>query len=113
MQRRLRFLLLLALLVAVPVQGVATTTGSLCMALGGQGPHSHDTTTGEADHPHGSDTTSHTHCGPCVACCASTAIAAALVMASPSTVAAPPQVASLPTPKTLRCDQLDRPPLAA
>jgi hypothetical protein len=118
----LRLLVSVALLLAVPAQGIAAVTGSLCMALGGHGthaandaPHAHD---GEAhgsshDHDSGQGSASPSHCGPCVACCASAAIAGKLLVPTPSGIASAPLVLSLPAPQTLRQHRLDRPPLAA
>jgi hypothetical protein len=125
MLQRLRFLVSLALFIALPIQGVAAVAGSLCMALEGNGAgshaagtaaHEHDGEAGGSSHDHqpgqDGDTASHSHCGPCVACCASAAIAGGLVFPLASAVASAPQVVSLPEPKTLRRDKLDRPPLA-
>src|SRR5688572_19778199 len=119
MLHRLRFLVSLALFIAMPVQGVAAVAGSLCMALADHAAESHaaGTTahdhTGEAggaahDHHTGQDDNapSHSPCGPCVACCASTAIAGGPVFPLASSIASAAQVVGLPAPKTLRRGKL-------
>ena len=125
-----RLLVVLALALTVPIQGVAAVSAGLCMALG-----HHGGSTQGADHHHADGADHHhadgaahqhgessgtsdkqpdkqTHCPPCVSCCAS----AAIVSYSPfvvdrraaSSVAAAPSVAfSGVAPETL-----DRPPLA-
>jgi len=126
MLQGLRFFVSLALLIAVPVQGMAAVAGSLCMALGGHGApthataetpgHDHHGDAAGSSHDHGSgqdDIVAHSHCGPCVACCASAAIAGALIAPLPAAIASAPPAASSPSPETPRRDKLDRPPLAA
>jgi hypothetical protein len=115
MLQKLRLFVTLALLVAVPVQGIAAVAGSLCMAFGETPQQAHHDDAAGSSHDHGSgqdDSAAHSHCGPCVACCATTAIAGALTIALPCVVASAPQAASVPAPGTLRRDKLDRPPLA-
>jgi hypothetical protein len=116
MLQKLRLFVTLALLVAVPMQGIAAVAGSLCMAFGETPQQAHHDDAAGSSHDHGSgddDGASHSHCGPCVACCATTAIAGGVSLPLPAAVASTPQAASLPAPGTLRRDKLDRPPLAA
>jgi hypothetical protein len=116
----LRLLISVALLLAVPAQGIAAVTGSLCMALGGHGAPAVDGA--HAEEPHGNghdhdsshdDGSSQSHCGPCVACCASAAIAGVPGAILPAGIASAPLADSLPAPETLRQRKLERPPLAA
>ena len=117
----LRLLVSVALLLAIPAQGIAAVTGSLCMALGGHGApaiedaqHAHDGEAHGSSHDHDSgddDGSSQSHCGPCVACCASAAIASVLAVPLPSAIASAPLPSSLPAPEASRPDRLERPPL--
>src|SRR5436190_9451231 len=109
-----RLLVALALVLAVPVQGLAAATADLCMALGHHDAavHTHDGDGGAHQH-HGHDSpATDKHCAPCIACCAAAAIAlsAPLVIAderADSVVAAGPRaLVGIPL------DTLDRPPLA-
>ena len=115
----LRLLVSVALLLAVPAQGIAAVTGSVCMALGDHGAPALDAGHGEAhengpDHDTGHDDgSSQSHCGPCVACCASSAIAGAPSTTLPTSSASAPRADSLPAPQTLRQGKLERPPPAA
>ena len=82
-----RLLVVLALALTVPVQGIAAVGADLCMALGhhGNGVAAHEH--GSAGHAHeGSEAAHHhdagkgtdksgAHCPPCASCCATTAIA--------------------------------------
>jgi hypothetical protein len=116
--KALRLLISVALLLAIPAQGIAAVTGSLCMALGGHDAPAPQAQDGEAhgsSHDHASahdDGDPQPHCGPCVACCASTAIAGVPTATLPSRIASAPLADSLPAPETLRQSKLERPPLA-
>lgn len=113
----LRLIVAFGLALAIPLQGLASVTAGVCMAVGhhdaGQ-PASHDHGDG-ADHsaphdPEGSDSSS--HCAPCVACCAAASIAPAAQVFVPDT-SPPAAIAALPLlhPGFLP-ETLDRPPLA-
>jgi hypothetical protein len=96
-----RFLLVLAIALAVPVQGFAAVSAGLCMVLGHHGE--------QADH-HGD--AGHGSCGPCLGCCASPAIASSATIAlslAPKT--APAAVARI-QPADVQPAPLDRPPRA-
>jgi len=114
----LRLLVALALAFAIPMQGMASVTAGVCMAIGHHDagtPASHDHGH-DADHssdhsaPHEDDSTS--HCAPCVACCAAASIAPALQVFVPqeSPPAAFPALPFLPA--GFLPEKLDRPPLA-
>jgi len=111
----LRFLVVLLLALAVPVQGLAAVAASQCMAFGHHqdagtghdaGSHEHDVAGGDEHDANPS------HCGPCAACCAS------------ASIAGPPGVTISPVPSNttyafsqlappgFEPDGLDRPPLA-
>jgi ABC-type Zn2+ transport system substrate-binding protein/surface adhesin len=115
----------LALLVlAVPLQGMASVAAGQCMALGhhqdaGDGDHAHDDGDGhdhdapshadDGKHPEEDGTTA--HCGPCAACCASVSIAPL----SDITISPPPASAqyvfSQFPPIGIETDGVYRPPL--
>jgi hypothetical protein len=120
----LRLLVALVLALAIPLQGAASVTAGICMAIG------HHDAGAPASHDHGGDATSHdhkgdadhhsapdddgsdaAHCAPCVACCAAASIAPAaqVFLLEDSPAAA---VAALPYlhPGFLP-EELDRPPL--
>lgn len=106
-----RFLLAVAIAIAVPVQGFAAVSAGLCMALG-----HHDSpvdTAGEA-HPDGHDhgATGHGPCGPCMGCCASAAIAGTSGIALQLPRIPAPVAAAPLQPAGVAPDKLDRPPLA-
>jgi len=116
-----RLLVAVAVIIAVPIQGMAAISAGLCMTLG------HHDVTDAAMHDHldeqGASTASshehqaddapgNAHCGPCVACCASASISGS-ISTSPR---AAPEVAvepvSLLNPPAVLPARLDRPPLA-
>lgn len=129
-----RFLLVLAMALAVPVQGYAVVSAGLCMALGhhqaaqqagAQGHDAHDHGSASAQ-DHGAaaayDAASDgdksqksqdkAHCPPCVSCCAAATIAPAAGMGLPEI---PPLAAVPAAPYSLAGvlpEKLDRPPLA-
>ncbi len=110
----LRLLVALALVFAIPMQGMASVTAGVCMAIGHHdtgAPASHDHGH-DADHsaPHEDDSAS--HCAPCVACCAAASIAPALQVFVPQE-SPPAAFATLPfLPAGFLPEKLDRPPLA-
>lgn len=120
MQRFLGRLLLAALILVLPVQGMATLAAGMCMALGHHGAaqadaHDHDAhdhhAQGQHDHQP-RQAADHGHCGPCVACCAAASISGPVAF-SPR---AAPQgavdaIAPLPAHGRL-AERLDRPPLS-
>src|SRR5262245_37882500 len=123
----IRFLAL-ALLVAIPVQGMASVVAGQCMTFahhedGGRQDHAHaqDSADGHdhAAHSHSDGTAAQpvdegtsAHCGPCTACCASASIsssAALSILSSPSNAS---YVFSQFPPLGFQPHGLDRPPLA-
>jgi hypothetical protein len=83
-----RILALTLLVLAVPLQGMASVAAGQCMTLGHHqdaGGHGHGHDNGEAHehdaHSHADagnpadDSGTNAHCGPCTACCASASIA--------------------------------------
>jgi hypothetical protein len=113
-------LIVIALAVLLPLQGMATVMVGQCMTLGHHQDvapdpqsHAHDEHEGHAHdgHEHDGDSKSG-HCGPCTACCASASIAgpAAFVIASLRSDVA--YVFTQSPPPTVQPDGLDRPPLA-
>jgi hypothetical protein len=109
---KLHRLILVALLaLCVPFQAALAVSTAQCMDLHGHhdGGHAHDGQPGSDSH-HGKDTAS--HCGPCSACCTSTAIAHRagfpLAPAARHAVA----VAAGPAPSAEPAGALDRPPRA-
>ncbi len=111
----IRLLIAFALALTIPLQGAASVTAGVCMAIGHHDagtPDSHDHGQ-DSDHsiPHDDDRDP-AHCAPCVACCAAASIAPAAQLFVPD--ASPPAViAALPYlhPGFLP-EKLDRPPLA-
>lgn len=125
-----RFLVALAIALAVPAQGYAAVAAGLCMALG----HHQDTQAGANErgtHDHAAASASDhsaaaahddgdksekshdkAHCPPCVSCCAAATIAPAAGIGVPEI----PPVAAVPSaPYSLAGilpEKLDRPPLA-
>jgi hypothetical protein len=125
----LRFLAL-AMALVVPLQGMAAASAGICMSLG-----HHDTTA--ADHAHGEQAGQHdahdhamhshsdgeqasagdaagdaSHCGPCMACCASASIAGPLALAIASSQPHLHDVFSQYPPLGVEPAGLYRPPLA-
>jgi hypothetical protein len=138
MPKVLRLLAFLLLAFTVPVQGIAALMAGQCMALGhhqddaGHGGHGYAqrVTHGHAgtdSHDHAAHSHSDggvgksaedntegqgTHCGPCVACCASTSIAGPTTVAFLSSSSNAPYLLSQLPPLGIQPDGLDRPPLA-
>lgn len=128
-----RFLVALAVALAVPAQGYAAVAAGLCMALG----HHQDAQAGSNDrgtHDHGAASASDhgaaaahdpgtdgdkpekshdkAHCPPCVSCCAAATIAPAAGTGVPE-IAPVAAVASSPYSLAgILPEKLDRPPLA-
>lgn len=115
----IRLLVAFALVLAVPLQGLASVTAGICMATGHHdagAPASHDhghdaddaVTHGSTDSGHSSDA----HCPPCIACCAAASIAPAVQVFAPHD-SPPAATAALPfLPAGFLPEELDRPPLA-
>lgn len=112
-------LVVLAIALVVPIQGIAAVSAGICMGLGHGGAHSHDS--GAADHHHGADphdegaaggTSGGAHCPPCASCCAVTAIASFPLVFIPESPAAALIAALLPGSSGVVPEKLDRPPLA-
>jgi hypothetical protein len=111
----LRLVVAFALALAMPLQGLASVTAGVCMAVGHHDagtPGSHDHGDGpdhSTPHDEGSDSA---HCAPCVACCAAASIAPASQVFVPE-VSPPAAIAAVPLlhPGSLP-EELDRPPLA-
>ena len=93
MVKLLRVFLVALIALAVPLQGALAVGTEQCLALEhhdgaghehSQAGHDHESSSHDHDGP-----TSHSHCGPCVACCASASIASvpALPMVAPSPLA--------------------------
>jgi hypothetical protein len=114
----LRFLLLIAVALAVPLQGLAAVSAGLCMASGHHhsehAPAGHDHDLGSMDHEHPAEDTSanDSHCPPCVSCCAAVAIAPAAEPRLPSVAPAAPVASKQYSIAGFLPEQLDRPPLS-
>lgn len=114
-----RFLLMLMIAFAVPVQGMAAVSSGICMAFG-----HHDAPGQLADHDHapavvaeadsdGGDTHSGgAHCGPCVACCGASSIASSAPLVVPVVPGLAVQPHHAEGVAGVLPDSLDRPPLA-
>jgi ABC-type Zn2+ transport system substrate-binding protein/surface adhesin len=125
-----RFLAVVLLALAVPLQGMAAVTAGQCMALGhhqdgaGQENHGHGQNGADGhDHAshshsdeggakHGDEGGNNPHCGPCTACCASASIAGSVGLSIPSSPTNAKYVFSQLPPFGFQPDGLDRPPLA-
>jgi len=120
-----RLFVVLAIALAVPVQGVAAVSAGVCMDLGhgaGTTPeHDH----GTSGHAHDSDAAAHhedgagndgashnAHCPPCVSCCAAAAIASFPAVFLPEQAAASVPAALPASFSGVLPERLDRPPLA-
>jgi hypothetical protein len=98
----LRLLVVVAISLAVPIQGVLGATASLCMTQSHDaGSHHHDN--GQSHH--------HGHCAPCVACCTGVAIASSVRPVFQPLPASAPDILAMPAPAGIQPDALDRPPL--
>lgn len=116
----IRLMLAVALIAAIPAQGLAAVTAGLCMAFGHHESsaawgHDYHHADGATDHSHAGDSEESgnpAHCGPCVACCAAASIVSPVSVATlaepDAAVDLPP---GLPSPALLP-HRLDRPPLA-
>ena len=111
----IRLLIAFVLALAIPLQGAASVTAGVCMAVG----HHDAGTPASHDHGHDSDQSiphdedrDSARCAPCVACCAAASIApAAQVFVPESSPAA--AIAALPYLYFgFLPEKLDRPPLA-
>ena len=112
--RSLRHSIVLAIALLVPLQGLATVTAGMCMALG------HHEAPAMADHAHDGHGEGHSHdapadpshCAPCVACCAAAAISSAVAPTPGNAPAAPVLVSPLALTLESPPGSLFRPPLA-
>jgi hypothetical protein len=81
MVKLLRVVLVVLIALAVPLQGALAVGTAQCLALEHHEAAGHDHSHGDHDHDSSSQDhhgpASHSHCGPCVACCASASIASA------------------------------------
>lgn len=112
----LRILAVALLILAIPLQGMASVVMGQCTAFG----HHDDAATADQHHAHDADEGhEHTqsddgksaHCGPCTACCASASIAGPLalsILPSPSNTK---HVFSQLAPPGVEPQRFDRPPL--
>jgi hypothetical protein len=119
-----RWLTVVTLALAIPLQGFAASAGGVCMALGHHGmehaghqhhqqadthAHAEESAAGHR-HSHDKKPSGPAHCPPCAACCATAAIAffipaLAIEQRAQSAVAAPAASFSGVAP-----ERLDRPP---
>jgi len=119
-RRLFRLLILLAVALAVPLQGAAAVSVGQCMALGhhdmadGHSQAHSGADHGASGHHHGDHEKTHggAHCGPCVACCASVSIAGSVTLFSPAAPARAAETVPLQFLAGVLPDELDRPPLA-
>jgi hypothetical protein len=116
MRKLLRFVILLTVSLAVPLQGAAAVSAAQCMALGHHDTaagHDHSLAGHDIDGKH--DHKSHApaggaHCGPCAACCTTAAISFFVPVPIGAQAAESP-VGALPSSLAgVQPDQLDRPP---
>jgi DUF2946 family protein len=93
MAKLLRLVLVALIALAVPLQGALAVGTAQCLALehqdGAGHNHSHDGHDSDSSSHDRDSPASHSHCGPCVACCASASIASAPALP----VVAPPRFA--------------------
>lgn len=114
-----RFLLLLVIAFAVPVQGMAAVSSGICMAFGhhdapGQAADHHhgDAAGAQADSDGGDAEQGGAHCGPCVACCGASSIATSSARVMPVLPGLAVQPLYVEGVFGILPDSLDRPPLA-
>ena len=108
------YLLALALVLAIPVQGFAAVTAGLCVGHGQHGAekHAHEGDMGaHPQHDHDSAPPS-THCAPCVACCTAAAIAPLAPLRFVDERADLVVAGEPPSLVGVALETLDRPPLA-
>jgi hypothetical protein len=108
------------LLLAIPVQGIATVAATQCMAFGhhqdagsqGHGHHAQDDGADGHDHAaHQNADEKTSHCGPCTACCASASIAGSAGLAISVSVPHTKSSFSPLAPPSVEPQRFDRPPL--
>jgi hypothetical protein len=127
MSKFTRFVVALALTVAVPVQAMSAVMAGICMASGHHSgapvqadahdnhPHDHgDQDAGANLHGHdgGDGQVSDSHCPPCVACCASASISSAASTFLPEPPATGQFASSSSFAAGFQPDGVYRPPLA-
>lgn len=124
-KKLLRLLLVLAIALAVPIQGVAAVAAGLCMELGhhqdGQASaHDHSAVQAHDVHkspsadskPAGDKSADGSHCPPCVSCCAAAVIAPAAHISIPDSFPAAAITATQYSIAGVLPEKLDRPPLS-
>ena len=95
----LRLLVVVAISLTAPIQGVLAATAGLCAMESHDAGHDH-----EGGH--------HGHCAPCVAYCAAVAIPSSVLPVFQTVPAAAPEFLPVPAPAGVLPHALDRPPLA-
>lgn len=116
---RLTRLLVVVVAIVLPLQGMASVTAGQCMALGHHqdagvtNAHDHAPGEADADHSHGApEDTGNAHCGPCMSCCASASMAAAVGAALVSSRYDAEYLFSPLPPLGVEPDGVYRPPLS-
>jgi hypothetical protein len=109
----LRLLVLIAIGIAAPIQGVIAATAGFCAMQSHDAGHDHDGDGGGAGAPaHDGDGSHHRgHCAPCVACCAAAAIGSSARPVFQPVPASAPEILAMPAPTGIQPEALDRPPL--
>jgi hypothetical protein len=110
----LRLLVLVAIGLGAPIQGVVAATAGLCAMQSHDAGHDHDADGGAgADFPIPGEghAQHHKHCAPCVACCTAIAIVPTIRPLLESEPAPAPEILVGPTLPGIQPDALDRPPL--
>src|SRR5262245_164374 len=108
-----RLLVVVAISVAAPIQGVLAATAGLCAMQSHDAGHDH-TGDGGGDspaHDEGRPSHHHGHCAPCVACCAAVAITSLVRPFFQPVPASAPEMLAMPAPASVLPHALDRPPL--
>jgi hypothetical protein len=116
----LRILAVGLLMLAVPLQGMASVVAGQCLASGHHGDaagtgkaHSH---AGAEGHDHAdsapADEGNSAHCGPCTACCASASIAGPFTLSILLSASNGSLLFSQLAPPGVEPQRFDRPPLA-
>ena len=108
----LRLFVVVAISLAVPIQGVLAATAALCMTQSHDARHHHDGDGAGTPLPDEGQSHHQGHCAPCVACCAAVAIASSVRPVFQPVPASAPEILAMPAPAGIPPDALDRPPLA-
>jgi|SRR6185369_2373813 hypothetical protein len=110
----LRLLVLIAIGIAAPIQGVVAATAGFCAMQSHDAGHDHHADGGAGavlPVPGESHAQHHKHCAPCVACCTAIAIAPTIRPEFQSAPAPAPEIMVMPAPAGIQPEALDRPPL--